>query len=618
MRACLALLLLPLAAQAAGDSDPLAGLTKGHPRLIATPAAVGAAKARRARDPEFDRLVAQVLAKAERQLGEPVTEHAIPDGKRLLAASRRVLDRTETLGAAWLMTGDARFAERAWRELDAAAGWKDWNPSHFLDTAELCRAFGLGLDWLHAPLGEQRRARLRGALVEKGLRPALLCHQGKGQSGFPKVTHNWNQVCNGGVGIGALAVADEEPALARELLARTLPSLRRSLDRFGPDGGWDEGYGYFHYAANYTVAFLAALETATGTTHGLERMPGMDRAADYPPLMEGPSGHIFPYADCGERSVSMPEIGWLAGRHGRSLGLAWQRRKGLASPSALDILWLPEAPAVAAKPPLASRFAANAVGLLRTGFGAGDAFVGLKAGDNRANHAHLDIGSFVYESGGNRWAVDLGGDDYNLPGYFGKARWTYYRLRAEGHNTLALRGAAQADQDPRADCPLVLCEERDRASLAVADLTAALTGTASARRGFRLSADRALRIQDEVRAGPSPAALLWSLHTRATAEVTADGRAATLTLPAPKGSRLRPVLRVELRGDPAARLESLPAGPLPPASPKAGERDNGSHRKLAVRWDVPAGATRTLVVDLRPEGAAPPDEVRPLETWKAR
>lgn len=617
MRVLLAL-LLAVGALPAQETDPLGRLAKERPRLIATPAALDAARARRARDPEFDRLVAAVIAKAERQLGEPVTAHAIPDGKRLLAASRRVLDRTETLGAAWLMTRDARFAERAWRELDAAAGWKDWNPSHFLDTAELCRAFGLGLDWLHEPLGEQRRARLRGALVEKGLRPALLCHQGKGPSGFPKVTHNWNQVCNGGVGIGALAVADEEPALARELLRRTLPSLRRSLERFGPDGGWDEGYTYFHYAANYTVAFLAALETATGTAHGLDRMPGMDRAADYPPLMEGPSGHIFPYADCGERSVSMPEIGWLAGRHRRPLGLAWQRRKALDSPSALDILWLPEPTAVAARPPLASRFTANAVGLLRTGFGPGDAFVGLKAGDNRANHAHLDIGSFVYESGGNRWAVDLGGDSYNLPGYFGKARWTYYRLRAEGHNTLALRGAAQADQDPKASCQLLLCEERDGVCLAVADLTAALGGTASARRGFRLGADRALRIQDEVKAGASPAVLLWSLHTRAEIEISADGRAATLTLPAPKGSPARPVLRAELRGDPAARLESLPAAPLPPASPKPGERDNGSHRKLAVRWDVPAAAARTLVVDLRPEGAAPIGDLRPLETWRAR
>lgn len=618
MRVLLALLLTlgPLAAQ---EADPLAGLSREHPRLIATPAALAAAKSRRARDPSFDEVVAKVLAQAERQLADPPTEFAIPDGKRLLAASRKVLERTETLGIAWLMTGDSRFAERAARELEAAAGWKDWNPSHFLDTAELCRAFGLGLDWLHAPLGPERRARLRAALVEKGLRPALLAHQGKLRAGFfPRVTHNWNQVCNSGVGIGALAVADDEPELARELLRATLPSLRRSLASFGPDGGWDEGYGYFHYAAGYSVAFIAALETATGSTAGLERIPGLDRAADYPALMEGPSGHIFPYADCGERARPMPEIGWLASRHRRPLGAEWQRRKAAAAPSALDILWLPEAGAASPSPPLAARFEANQVGLLRTGFAASDAFVGLKAGDNRVNHAHLDIGSFVYESSGNRWAVDLGGDDYNLPGYFGKARWGYYRLRAEGHNTLALRGSADADQDPKASCPLLLCEQTPAGGLAVADLTAALPGLASARRGFHLRPDRSLRIQDELRGGKADTRLLWSLHTRAEITIAPDGRSATLTLPAPKGSRAKPTLRAELRGDASARLEALPAAPLPPAPPKAGERQNTAHRKLAVRVDVPAGAERTIAVDLLPEGSGPAPGEKPLGAWAGR
>jgi len=61
-------------------------------------------------------------------------------------------------------------------------------------------------------------------------------------------------------------------------------------------------------------------------------------------------------------------------------------------------------------------------------------FVGLHGGSNAFNHSHLDLGSFVLEALGQRWAVDLGADDYNLPGYFGGKRFSYYRLRAEGHN----------------------------------------------------------------------------------------------------------------------------------------------------------------------------------------
>ena len=46
-------------------------------------------------------------------------------------------------------------------------------------------------------------------------------------------------------------------------------------------------------------------------------------------------------------------------------------------------------------------------------------YLAVKGGDNKAAHAHLDLGSFVLDAGGVRWAADLGPDDYDLPGYFG-------------------------------------------------------------------------------------------------------------------------------------------------------------------------------------------------------
>ncbi len=55
--------------------------------------------------------------------------------------------------------------------------------------------------------------------------------------------------------------------------------------------------------------------------------------------------------------------------------------------------------------------------------------IAMKAGDNRANHSYLDIGGFVLEAGGERFAIDLGPDDYSLPGYSDpRTRFGYYRL----------------------------------------------------------------------------------------------------------------------------------------------------------------------------------------------
>lgn len=70
---------------------------------------------------------------------------------------------------------------------------------------------------------------------------------------------------------------------------------------------------------------------------------------------------------------------------------------------------------------------------MRSSWNPESSFVGIHAGDNQASHGDLDIGTFVIDALGERWAIDLGMDNYNLPGYFDKKsnRWNYYRKRAE-------------------------------------------------------------------------------------------------------------------------------------------------------------------------------------------
>jgi hypothetical protein len=44
-----------------------------------------------------------------------------------------------------------------------------WNPSHFLDTAEMSLAVAVGLDWFHDWIGPDIRAELVDGLTDKGL-----------------------------------------------------------------------------------------------------------------------------------------------------------------------------------------------------------------------------------------------------------------------------------------------------------------------------------------------------------------------------------------------------------------------------------------------------------------
>ena len=59
---------------------------------------------------------------------------------------------------------------------------------------------------------------------------------------------------------------------------------------------------------------------------------------------------------------------------------------------------------------------------------------GVKAGFDKVPHGHIDLGNFEFETDGIRWAIDLGKDDYNLPGY---------RLKSESHKIPLIAGKGQ-------------------------------------------------------------------------------------------------------------------------------------------------------------------------------
>jgi hypothetical protein len=125
---------------------------------------------------------------------------------------------------------------------------------------------------------------------------------------------------------------------------------------------------------------------------------------------------------------------------------------------ALHLLWLPPEPAAAAALPTAAVFhGEQPVAMLRSAWHDDQAvFVGVKGGTPQASHGHMDVGSFVVEALGRRWIHDLGGDDYNLPGYFGGSRWSYFRLNARSHNVILIGDEMQNPRCP--PCSIVAAE----------------------------------------------------------------------------------------------------------------------------------------------------------------
>jgi hypothetical protein len=579
-----------------GD-DVLATLRKEHPRLLVLAGDFKTAKQTALNDPCAKVYYDQICSDCAKFLDQPPVKRG---SGQMLNSSRTALARITFLATLYRMDGDKRFADRARDEMLAIARFYDWNPSHFLDTAEMTAAMALGYDWLFDTLSPEDRAIIGAAIVEKGLKPGLSAYS-KGEW-WTKVSHNWANVCAGGLALGALAVADDEPDVARQVLDATRKAMDSPMSTFAPDGGWPEGPGYWNYATRYTVFYIAAAETALGNDLGLASAEGFDRTGFFRIHTIGPTGKAFNFADGTEFPGNASQMFWLAKHFNQPAFAVSERDFASKWGDAFHLLWWDDRGTTLsdAKLPFDALFTRVNVACFRSAWDDANAFyVGFKGGNNAANHAHLDLGTFIFDAFGQRWASDLGSDDYNLPDYFGKLRWSYYRTRTEGHNTLLID---DANQDAQAKAPLIAFASTAERALAVVDLSEAYKASgARVRRGIELLNRDTVVVEDEVDANRS-VKVQWNLHTTAGITLSDDKRSAELT----QGGKS---LSAKILSPVDAKFDIIGAGAAKPQNPNKGMSN------LTVSLPKKVMSTRIIVVLAAKDIAGDVNDVAPLEEW---
>jgi hypothetical protein len=536
----LGLCTLVFAATAApepGSQDVLASLRPGHPRLFATTNDWTAMRARSADDKRRQQLLETIEHNGRELLSESPLVYQ-KEGRRLLAVSRAALNRITIWAFCHRVTGEPQFAQRAEMEMLAMAAFPDWNPSHFLDTAEMTAALAIGYDWLHAQLPPASRATIRQAIVEKGLRQVLGAEP-KFHS-WRRSENNWNQVCLGGLTLGALAVAEDEPALARSMLDAARQDIVHGLQPYRPDGVYPEGPSYWNYGTSYQVMMLAALKSALGDTWQLEASPGFLSSAAAQLQQTGPTGLAYNFGDGGEGIELRPIMFWFA-RHLKNPGLLVQDSKGLQ-----DILlginkgggrsgflpfvtfWWDSLPAPYASPGLPLGWLGdgpNPIGIFRSSWTDTNAlYLAFKGGSARLNHAHMDAGSFILEADGVRWGCELGAQNYYSIESKGwnlwdreqnSQRWKVYRLNNYSHSTLTIGGQLHR---VKGDARITAFDADARQ--ATVDLTKIFEGQATnVVRNFRVGENREVTVHDELNGLKPGSELRWQMVTRASVEL---------------------------------------------------------------------------------------------------
>lgn len=511
-----------------------------HPRLLLLKGEEAGIKQSIAADVTWHKMNQAILKESDAIIKLAPVER-IKVGRRLLDKSRESLRRIFFLSYAWRMTKEDKYLKGAEQGLLAVSAFSDWNPGHFLDVAEMTMAVAIGYDWLYEALPEQSRSIIKEAIVKKGIEPSM---EPKYNS-WLKANHNWNQVCNAGIAYGAIAVYEDDPQLARNIINRSIESIHIPMQEYGPDGTYTEGYGYWGYGTTFNVLFISALDKLFGEDFGLTEKPGFLKTAGFLENMTGPTGSPFNYFDSGSKGELNSSMFWFANKL-KDPSLLWVERNRIMGDQARKqvrdrvlpsiMIWSAGIGISKIAPPKAGVWAGsgkNPVALMRTSWTDPNAiFVGIKGGSPSLNHGHMDAGSFVMEAGGVRWAMDFGAQGYESLESKGvdlwnmkqnSQRWQVLRYNNMAHNTLVVNNELQK---VNGKVPLTGFSSSPDFMNATFDLSSAYDGLLQkANRGIAIINSKYVSVRDEIETAGNDVTIRWNMLTSAKVDITGANKA---------------------------------------------------------------------------------------------
>lgn len=654
--------------------DFVRGVQKTRPRLLQNAQGWEYLKGMATKDPAAITMLANLKKSGEFLLAKPEMSRVYITEASPVNPGSQTLFRIALLGALNFIDGDPKWKQRGVSEMVSVTDnvYGDWYPGEPTVTKDHLIAAALAYDWFKDAFNASQLTKLREFIHLKGVDPIAAHLKGepvpatakkvepgtapqkdkapakgpkKREPDGPDMVDADEMGMYSALILAAICMADDDPAVVKKALEPVGKAFSKGVAQFAPGGIWPENLEAGDRVMDDVAMVLQTLRVACGTDFGLSTLEGVTEIGAARMHLVGPTRFIFNYGDAKKAPLSRTWVSsWLSGVHGNpglpaTVSLPPKGEEAVDKAAFLDlagqlIYHNPQAAGYGTPSALDYVSPGGEVAVLRSAWGDPAAlYIAMKAGKNEVETAQLDIGSFVLDAGGVRWAEELGPEDDKAPGFNPapdrNKRYAIYLEGTKGQNTLVL-GGKDEDEKPEPKKPagkgpppknqkiatLPGNQELDAKSafvrfsnekgVAILDMTDAYHKAKSAHRGMRLErgAKPFILLQDDlVVKGTSD--VDWQMHTKT--EVTVAGNKATLT----SG---KTILTAALLSPANAEfvVEDPPANP--PGDTRARDLQKEKVKVLKVRLKGVKGEQR-IAVAFALGADAPTVPVVPLEQW---
>ena len=575
-----------------------------HPRIIADKSVFDECRMLYKNDVSYKALADKFLEKTDTILNAPARDYVFDDTYRMNTNFAYILDRMTRLGFAYQLTGEQKYANRAYVEFESMFAFPDINPSHTVDTGLINKAIAIGFDWMYNGFTEEQRKKIAEFALNICIKPVADGFYGMASaasdatSGFQalKSTTNYNAWVVGGLFQNVMAIMEYNEEYLFDIAEKCIRSLEYTVKGLAPDGAWIESPTYLNVVLEYLMPYGLTSRICFDDDFNIMEYDGVSQAGEWLSSIIGVLG-VNQMGDSHPMPVTNTNYMYINAYYGNP-ELASLRKYYLLNKNAdvdtPDLLYYDKSASGDYEnlPKAVMTKGIESLGIRESYTDENGLFLSAHGGANTGYHMHYDTGSFIFDINGVRWAHDIGQENYNI----GLSDYQIYRKRSEAHNTVTINNSASKEsmtEDGYA--PIIRFEGNEHSAIAVYDMSDVYYDASNYYRGFYVGDNRrSLTIKDEITVNKR-SEVYWFMNTKAAVSIkgneailTQDGKKVSVQIACNTSDYEFGVMAAE-------PLETLPAG-------STGQSANSEYQKLYIKANVSSDTELEITAKLSAYG----------------